>query len=144
MDDLYGQAPTITGPLFDTPDPWPLFAHDDKPLSGATQDELRVAGIIMEHAGSANPVSIAAIREQTGLSERQVKGVVERLVVEFRLKIGARREEPSGYFIICSASDQEAAVGPYKAQILAMWKRLRVLEAPHALRELLGQLRLED
>ena len=45
--------------------------------------------------------------------------------------------------MIQDADDQATAVGPYKSQILAMFKRLRVLEAPHRLREFLGQLKLE-
>jgi hypothetical protein len=135
FDDFYGNERTITGPL---------FQQDEVPLGGATGDEKDVAKLISEHRGAANPISIARIRERLALSERQVKGIVERLVVDYRLKIGARREEPSGYFLICTSADLQAAVGPYKAQILAMWKRLRVLEEKQALRELLGQLRLED
>jgi hypothetical protein len=48
------------------------------------------------------------------------------------------------HILIQDGADQAAAVGPYRSQILSMWKRLRVLEGPQGLRELLGQLRLED
>jgi hypothetical protein len=42
------------------------------------------------------------------------------------------------------AADREAAVGPYRAQILRMFEVLRALDEPARVRELLGQLRLDE
>jgi hypothetical protein len=137
-DDYYSGTPGIRGPLFESDTPFSRSTVQPAP------DEALVAALIWQHRGRANPISIARLRQLTGFSERQIKGLVEQLVVTHKMRIGGRREEPAGYFIIETAEDQAAAVGPYKSQILAMWKRLRVLEQPHALRELLGQLRLED
>lgn len=109
-----------------------------------TKEEILVASLIWQRRGRGNPISIARLRQLTGFSERQIKGIVEQLVVAHRMRIGARREEPAGYFMIETAEDLEAAVKPYRNQILAMWRRLRVLEQPQRLSELLGQLRLED
>jgi|DewCreStandDraft_4_1066084.scaffolds.fasta_scaffold06909_17 hypothetical protein len=109
-----------------------------------TKEEVLVASLIWQRRGRGNPISIARLRQLTGFSERQIKGIVEQLVVAHRIRIGARREDPAGYFMIETAEDLEAAVKPYRNQILAMWRRLRVLEQPHKLMELLGQLRLED
>ncbi|GIU80160.1 MAG: hypothetical protein KatS3mg005_3398 [Bryobacteraceae bacterium] len=109
-----------------------------------TKEEILVASLIWQRRGQGNPISIARLRQLTGFSERQIKGIVEQLVVAHRMRIGARREEPAGYFMIETAEDLEAAVKPYRNQILAMWRRLRVLEQTHKLMELLGQLRLED
>jgi hypothetical protein len=108
-----------------------------------TKEEVLVASLIWQRRGRGNPISIARLRQLTGFSERQIKGLVEQLVVAHRMRIGARREDPAGYFMIETAEDLEAAVKPYRNQILAMWRRLRVLEKPQRLRELLGQLRLE-
>ncbi len=105
--------------------------------------ETLIAGLIWKHRGRGNPISIARVREVTGWSERAIKGMVEQLIVSHRMRIGARRGEPSGYFIIEDIEDQETAVGPYKAQILAMLRRLRVLESPEGVREFLGQLAIE-
>lgn len=110
----------------------------------ATKEEVLVASLIWQRRGRGNPISIARLRQLTGFSERQIKGIVEQLVVAHRMRIGARREDPAGYFMIETAEDLEAAVKPYRNQILAMWRRLRVLEQPNKLMELLGQLRLED
>ncbi len=125
-------------PLFRAPGPFDRSKVPPEPV------EALVAGLIWEHAGRANPISIAEIRHRTGLSERKVKDVVEQLRVTHRVPIGARREEPAGYFRIVDAEDREAAVGPYRSQILQMFRVLRVLDEPGRVRELLGQLRLEE
>jgi hypothetical protein len=132
----YG-LPTVRGPLFDA---GPFDGSPNTP----TPDEVLVGGLIWRHTGRANPISIAHIHTLTGYSERQIKGIVEQLVVTHRLRIGAKREEPAGYFMIQDGADQAAAVGPYRSQILSMWKRLRVLESQQGLRELQGQLKLEE
>lgn len=137
LDDNYGREASIDGPLFQDSGP---FAAS---LIPPTDDERRVALLISQFRGKEHPVSIAQIRVQTGLSERQIKGIVEQLVVTHRIQIGGRREEPVGYFIIETAEDREAAVTPYKRQILAMLRRLRVLESKQALSEFVGQLELE-
>lgn len=140
QDDLERVGiPCVRGPLFDM-DEGP-FAHSQ---IDPTMEEVLIGSVIWKHKGRNNPISIARLREMTKLSERQIKGVVEQLVVSHKLKIGGRREDPVGYFVIQDAEDLAAAVGPYKAQILAMWRRLRVLEQPGLLREFLGQLSLED
>jgi hypothetical protein len=104
--------------------------------------ERVVAEMIWAHRGRANPISLEMLTKATGWTERAVKGIVEQLVVTHRIKIGGRRSEPVGYFVVVDLEDQEAAVGPYRDQIFAMWRRLRVLMAPHALREMAGQLAL--
>ena len=62
---------------------------------------------------------------------------------EFGMPIGARREQPSGYFWIVDETDQEEATRAYRAQILAMCRTLRVLDSPRRRTELAGQVELE-
>lgn len=126
----------------------PLFAPEDRGPFGDSNtkpspEELMVAGLIWRRRGRANPISIARLRELTGYSERQIKGIVEQLVITHRMRIGGSRQDPAGYFIVQDTADLAAAVEPYKSQILSMLRRLRVLDAPHARREFLGQIRLE-
>jgi len=127
--------------------PGPLFAQPADPFARSrtkpSPDEVLVASLIWRHRGRRNPIRIAKLKELTGFSERQIKGIVEQLVVTHKLRIGGSREEPAGYFIIETEEDLRVAAGPYRSQILAMLRRLRVLEDPHSLREFLGQLRLE-
>lgn len=102
--------------------------------------ERVVAGLIACHQGRGDPISIAALTAATGWRDREIKGIVEQLVVTHRMRIGGRRGEPVGYFTIVDLEDLEAAVRPYRDQIFAMWRRLRVLMSKHALAEMAGQL----
>jgi hypothetical protein len=109
--------------------------------------EQVVGEMIWRHQGRGNAIALDAIAAATGKDARTIKGVVEQLVVSHRARIGGYRGaagESTGYAVIVDAEDLAAAVGPYRSQIFAMWRRLRVLLGKHELAELLGQLRLED
>ena len=108
------------------------------------QTERLIAAMIWTHKGRENPISIALLAKSTGRSEREIKGIVEQLVVTHRMRIGALRGKTAGYFIVMDAADLEAAVGPYRSQIFSMWRRLRVLLGAHQLRELYGQLAIDE
>jgi hypothetical protein len=103
-----------------------------------------VGGIIWRHKGRADPISIAVLSRATGRTEREIKRVVEQLVVSHRMKIGGSRGEVNGYFVVVDAEDLETAVRPYRNQVISMWRRLRVLADVRTLRELLGQLVIEE
>jgi hypothetical protein len=107
--------------------------------------ERVLAAMIFKHKGRDHPISIARLCSGTGWTQREIKGIVEQLVVTHRMKIGGRRDrETHGYFMVMDAQDLDTATGPYRQQILAMWRRLRVLLGVHALRELHGQLEIEE
>jgi hypothetical protein len=107
--------------------------------------EKTVAALIWLRS-RGDPIGIAEIIEQTGgvMAARTVKAIVESLRSHHHCAIGASRENPPGYFWIRTAEDREAAVRPYRNQILTMWRTLRVLDSPASLRELHGQLRLDE
>ena len=123
----------------------PLFsqAADDLGASRipASSHERRVYDFIRDHKGYKNPISIRLLHAATGLSERVIKDAVAELVVTHKIMIGALRSsgDSAGYFMIESADDQEVAAKAYKAQIIAMLRRLRVIQSPHKVREWLGQ-----
>jgi biotin operon repressor len=130
----------------------PLFrvqAKTDGPFAGSkiepTGIERVVAEIIWTHCGRKNPISNHMLCMATGKSERAIKEVVQSLVVDHGIRIGgARIGEDHGYFMVMDAEDLEAAVKSYRNQILSMWRRLKVLCEAHALRELHGQLTIEE
>jgi hypothetical protein len=131
------------GPLFDEE------PRADSPFADSkiepTAIERVVAEIICSHRGRKNPISNRMLCQAAGKSERTIKGIVEQLVVTHRLRIGAARMgEDHGYFVIVDAEDLEVATQPYRNQILSMWRRLRVLCESHTLRELHGQLAIEE
>jgi|GEM_PF-3572345 len=141
-DDPYTSAQpgrSIAGPLFDA------GPYDHSPLGQASsKDEAIVAGIVWKHKGRHLAVSIAHICANTDLSPREVKSIVAALRTDHHMPIGARREEPAGYFWIVDAADREAAVTTYRAQILTMWGTLRRLDSPQKLRELRDKMTVED
>jgi hypothetical protein len=121
-------------------------SEDDVPFARSTIEpnalERLVAQLIWARRRS-NPITIAEICRGDNRAAREVKAAVESLVTVHRCRIGARRGEPAGYFWIQTAEDQAAAVGPYRAQILAMLRRLRVLDSAEDYRRFVGQLALE-
>lgn len=122
----------------------PLFAPpapDELNTSGiaAKPNEMRIYSLLREHHGYRNPLSIKTLKSITGLSERVIKDVVHELIVTHKQRIGALRGEHPGYFMIETADDLDVAVKPYEGQILAMLRRLRVLQGKTRVREWLGQ-----
>jgi hypothetical protein len=135
-----GDFGEVRGPLFDGPAAGDCSAPFAESKVAPDRKERAIAEMIWAHQGRANPISIATLARATGWTERDIKGIVEQLVVTHRMKIGGKRGEPVGYFIVVDLEDLEAAVRPYRDQIFAMWRRLRVLMSRHALAEMAGQL----
>lgn len=135
QDDCYGVG--VRGPLFDK-------AGGVFECSEFTPTPMeRIVAEIIEKRDRANPVSIAELKRATSLDDRTVKEVVESLITFHKVRIGAARGKPNGYFLIRTIEDQEAAVKPYRSQIRTMLRRLEVLDGKSAVLELLGQLRTE-
>ena len=132
----------MTMPLFDGPESGPFADSKITP----TAMERTVAEVVWGHRGRKQAISLAWLCKVVGKSERTVKGLIEQLVVTHRMRIGGYRGADGnvGYAVIVDAEDLAATVGPYKAQIISMWRRLRVLLNRTELAELQGQMRLED
>ncbi len=143
--DDFGQRTerTVNGPLFGAR-PGAADGPFARSLVVPDAHETVVAAMIWRHQGREKPIALASLVTAVGLSEREVKAIVEQLVVTHKMRIGARRAEPWGYFIVVDAADLKVAVAPYQHQIFSMWQRLRVLLSAPELRELLGQLRIDE
>ena len=103
-----------------------------------TDNEALVYGLI--GSGSYNlPITLAAICRRTGMSEREVKGIVESLGNEHDVPVGARRGKPNGYYIAQTVEEREAAARPLVRQGAKMLRRARRLLGKRRVRELLGQ-----
>ena len=126
--------------LFGQADDPGVFAESRIPPSDA---ERRVAAVIWQHQGRRKPVPLRTLCKTVAMSEREAKGVVERLRMDHGIKIGASRREPVGYFIIRDTEDVVLSLGPFKSQIFTMLRTFRRLATPAMYRELAGQIRLE-
>ncbi|HKV94925.1 MAG TPA: hypothetical protein VJW20_20435 [Candidatus Angelobacter sp.] len=99
---------------------------------------------LLLHQGAQNAISLRDLmgklqRVNPAPNERQIKEAVHSLVVDFKVRIGASRSEPAGYFLITSIDEARKAARPYIAEIRELAKRVRVLLDPHDLAELAGQ-----
>lgn len=108
----------------------------------ATDAERRVAELLEPHQGRENPLPLAALCEATAMTEREVKGVIERLRSDHHVRIGARRTPPAGYFIVVDAADAEVALKPYREQVMTMLRTMRLFMTEADRQQLAGQLRL--
>jgi hypothetical protein len=76
-------------------------------------------------------------------TEREIKDAARSLVVDFKVRIGASRQRPAGYYLITNSQEARDAAQAYIAEIKHLAQRVRVLLDPHELAELAGQLRLD-
>lgn len=96
------------------------------------------------HSGSSTcPVSILEIAAATRMEPRAIKAAVERLRNAGE-PIAARRGKPSGYYLIRTASEAEAAARPMVLQAVAMLRTARKMLPEHRYRELVGQEVFEE
>lgn len=133
-EDYAPAEATVSGPLFDT-------GPFDLSRSEPTEEERTVAELIWRHRGQESAVAIARIVEATKYSYRDIKSIVEILRKKHSCQIGARHEDPAGYFWIDNDEDRKAAVGPIRSQVEKMFETLVVLDTLERNRELLDELK---
>lgn len=94
--------------------------------------------------GIKNAMPIRDIEQRAKISPRAIKEAVRTLRVNFRLPIGSwKHSERGGYFLIEDPEDLAAWVKDLSDQIRAEAQVLRAACGDQAVREMLGQLRME-
>lgn len=119
--------------LFNGAGPWPL-----------NDEQRKVLSTLRFHVGEAAAIKGSELCRRHDLSERQLKDVMRSLVVDFKIRIGASRQQPYGYYLVKTAEDAEHAAAPYEKEIRELARRVRVLRGQQFLAELCGQLALEE
>ena len=109
-------------------------------LTGRHHDLLQQ---LRGHQGARNPLPLSQIVKHTGMTARNVKAAVKTLVEDFGLPIGASRQEPYGYFLCVTAEDFDIAVRALVSEVESLSARIRALGGSQALKEILGQERLD-
>jgi hypothetical protein len=117
-----------------------LFGRSPWPV---TEQQKQLLQVLRSHCGRESAVPLADICARTKLGEREVKDLMRSLVVDFKLRIGAARSKPSGYYLVTTAEEAKDAAQVYESEIKELAKRVRVLRGPHFVCELLGQLRIQ-
>ena len=106
--------------------------------------------ILLFHQGaqSAVPLHVLMVKLDSVCkptpTERQIKDAARSLVVDFKVRIGASRGKPVGYFLVTTAEEARDAASPYISEIRQLARRVRVLLDPHDLGELQGQRWIEN
>jgi len=106
--------------------------------------DKELLAVLAAHRGATNPISARSLASFLRLPEgeygrRVVTATVEDLVVRGGIPIGARRSKPTGYFLVVSQADLDAAIGPLWGEIYALLRRLRVLSSKEQVAKLFGQ-----
>lgn len=106
--------------------------------------EKAVLARIRYHRGAANPITIRELQAKTGFGEREIKAIVRKLRLSFRLPIGSSKHAGvGGYFLILSDDDLRVFLTGPLQQVRAELEVVRAVGGARAARELLGQLSLE-
>lgn len=109
----------------------------------ATKEQRMLLQVLRYHFGRPNAIPLAEICARTKLGEREVKNLMRSLVVDFKVRIGAARTQPFGYYLVTNADEAKEAAQVYESEIVELARRVRVLRGAHFTAELLGQLRMQ-
>jgi hypothetical protein len=106
--------------------------------------------ILLYHQGAQRAIPLHALMVKLDRvcnpipTEREIKDAARSLVVDFKVRIGASRGKPFGYFLVTTAEEARDAASPYISEIRQLARRVRVLLDPHDLGELQGQRWIEN
>jgi hypothetical protein len=119
--------------------PWP-----------ATNLQRELLRILLYHQGAQRAITLHALMVKLDRvckpipTEREIKDAARSLVVDFKVRVGASRGKPGGYFLVTTAEEARDAASPYISEIRQLARRVRVLLDPHDLGELSGQQWIEN
>jgi hypothetical protein len=114
--------------------PWP-----------ATDLQRELLRILLYHSGAQRAISLHALMVKLDRvlkpipTEREIKDAIRSLVVDFKVRIGASRSKPFGYFFVTTPQEARDAAHLYISEIRELARRVRVLLDPHDVAELEGQ-----
>ena len=77
--------------------------------------------------GIERPRPLKELVKLSGLKDREVRGIIYRLIVLHHVPIGAQYNRPNGYYIITNDKERQQALAPLTSQIAMMSKRAQVI-----------------
>lgn len=89
------------------------------------QEEKKILQLLPK--GIAQPKPLKELVKLSGLKEREVRGIIYRLIVLHHVPIGAQYNRPNGYYIITNNEELQQALAPLTSQIAMMSKRAEAL-----------------
>lgn len=80
--------------------------------------------------GMERPRPLKELVNLTGWNNRKVRNVVNRLIVDYQVPIGASYEVPyNGYYIIADDSERTKALAPLLSQVTEINKRIYAISS---------------
>ena len=77
--------------------------------------------------GIERPRPLKELVKLSGLKDREVRGIIYRLIVLHHVPIGAQYNRPNGYYIITNDKERQQALAPLTSQIAMMSKRAQAI-----------------
>lgn len=77
--------------------------------------------------GIDRPRPLKELEKLSGLKNREVRGIIYRLIVLHHVPIGSQYKCPNGYYIITNNEERQQALAPLTSQIAMMSKRAQVI-----------------
>lgn len=77
--------------------------------------------------GIERPRPLKELVKLSGLKDREVWGIIYRLIVLHHVPIGAQYNRPNGYYIITNDKERQQALAPLTSQITMMSKRAEII-----------------
>ncbi len=77
--------------------------------------------------GIERPRPLKELVKLSGLKDREVRGIIYRLIVLHHVPIGAQYNRPNGYYIITNDKERQQALAPLTSQITMMSKRAEII-----------------
>ena len=96
-----------------------------KPMKQLDQDEKKILQLLPK--GIERPRPLKKLVKLSGLKDREVRGIIYRLIVLHHVPIGAQYNRPNGYYIITNDKERQQALAPLTSQITMMSKRAQAI-----------------
>ena len=89
------------------------------------KEEQQLLGLLPK--GIERPRPLKELVKLSGLKDREVRGIIYRLIVLHHVPIGAQYNRPNGYYIITNDKERQQALAPLTSQITMMSKRAEII-----------------
>ena len=96
-----------------------------KTMKQLDQDEKKILQLLPK--GIVQPKPLKELAKLSGLKDREVRGIIYRLIVLHHVPIGAQYNRPNGYYIITNDKERQQALAPLTSQIAMMSKRAQAI-----------------
>lgn len=96
-----------------------------QPMKQLDKEEQQLLDLLPK--GIERPRPLKELVKLSGLKDREVRGIIYRLIVLHHVPIGAQYNRPNGYYIITNDKERQQALAPLTSQITMMSKRAEII-----------------